>query len=36
MGGRTSEVEFALFERVEIGEGRVDELCRETHVGDVY
>ena len=28
----TSEIELALFERVEVGEGRVDELRREAHL----
>ena len=28
---RTSEVKFALFERVEVGEGIVDQICCETH-----
>ena len=30
---RTSKVELALFERVEVGEGGVDEICSEAHVG---
>jgi hypothetical protein len=29
----TSEIEFALVERVEVGEGVVDQLCREPHDG---
>lgn len=28
---RTSEVQLALLERVEVGEGVVDEVCREPH-----
>ena len=28
---RTSEIEFALLERVEVGEGRLDELAGKTH-----
>ena len=29
---RTSEVQLALLERVEVGEGVVDEVCREPHL----
>lgn len=28
---RTSEIEFAFFERIEVGEGGLDEVDGETH-----
>ena len=30
---RTSEIQLPLLERVEIGKGVVDEVCREPHFG---
>lgn len=30
---RTSEIQFPLLERVEVGKGVVDEVCREPHFG---
>lgn len=30
---RTSEIQLPLLERVEVGEGVVDEVCREPHCG---
>lgn len=29
--GRTSEIQLTLFERVQVGEGRLDELSCESH-----
>jgi len=32
---RTSEIELALFEWIEVGEGRLNQVCRETHNVDL-
>lgn len=32
---RTSEIYLSLLERIEVGKGVVDQVCRQPHCGDV-